>query len=238
VFGEKYPDPVRVVAIGTDAPLQSADASCAIEFCGGTHLQRTSQVGLFKILSEESVAKGVRRVTAVTGHEAVAWALEADRTLRSVSSAPKAPAGEAAGRIAAMQKEIKDLRKRPAGGGGGGMDVVAMVESPAGKVLVGSVAHGDAATMRTLCDTQRNKGAAAIFLGGADDEKVILVAMVSEELVKSSQLKAGDWVKAIASVVGGGGGGKPTLAQAGGKRPEKLPEALAAAVDFAREKLG
>jgi alanyl-tRNA synthetase len=94
--------------------------------------------------------------------------------------------------------------------------------------------------MRNLCDQQRQKGAVAVFIGAADAEegKVMLTAMVDDELARSGKIKAGDWVKAVAPVVGGGGGGKPTLAQAGGKQPDKLPDALAAAKDFAAEKLG
>ena len=92
--------------------------------------------------------------------------------------------------------------------------------------------------MRTFCDVQRQKGAAAVFVGGVDGSKVMLVAMVSDELVRSGSLKAGDWVKAVAPIVGGGGGGKPNLAQAGGKQPDKLPDALQAAADYARDQLG
>ena len=96
----------------------------------------------------------------------------------------------------------------------------------------------DAGAMRTICDTQRQKGADAVFVGGSDGTKVLLVAMVSDRLVEAGTLKAGDWIKAIAPVVGGGGGGKPTLAQAGGKDPAKLADALSAAADWARDQLG
>ena len=89
--------------------------------------------------------------------------------------------------------------------------------------------------MRNICDVQRQKGAAAILIGGVEDEKITLVAMVSEELVKAGRLNAGDWVNAAAAVSGGRGGGKPTLAQAGGKEPQKLPEAIDAAAAYARK---
>jgi len=237
VFGEKYPDPVRVIMMGhTD----SASAACSVEFCGGTHLSRTSQVGLFKILSEESVAKGVRRITAITGHGAADWARQADATLRAASSLLKASPDDIPARIEAMQNEIKKLRKKPAGGAGGAdlLDAVAL-DTPAGKVLVARAAVADPGAMRNLCDQQRQKGAVAVFLGAADEDegKVLLIAMVSDELVKTGKLKAGDWVKVTAPVVGGGGGGKPNLAQSDGKDPAKLPDALKAAADFAREKL-
>ena len=242
VFGEKYPDPVRVVAMGTTDPQTGSDPAVNnVEFCGGVHLERTGQVGLFKIVAEESVAKGVRRITAVTGPAAVEWVQQADATLREAGSLLKVPAGDIPKRIAAMQAEIKKLRKKPAAAAGpAGLSDEITLETPAGKVLVARSATADAGAMRNICDQQRQKGAAAVFLGGADEEdgKVLLIAMVSDELVKASGFKAGDWVKQIAPIVEGGGGGKPSLAQAGGKNLEKLPEALKAAADWAKEKLG
>ncbi len=226
VFGEKYPDPVRVVQIGESSA----------EFCGGTHLDHSSQIGLFKIVSEESVAKGVRRITAISGSEAVRYVQQLDGVVRSASAALRVPADELADRIAAMQKEIKKLRKRPAGGGGGDEFTPSeTIETSHGKVLIGQVALADAAAMRTLCDVQRQKGAAAVLIGGSDQGKVTLIAMVSEDCVKAGLIKAGDWVNAAAEKVGGRGGGKPTLAQAGGKQPEKLPDALRAAIEFAKQ---
>jgi alanyl-tRNA synthetase len=233
VFGEKYPDPVRVVLIGGDE-----GGHVSAEFCGGTHLPRTSVAGLFKILSEESVAKGVRRITAVTGRAACEWARRADETLQQVTASLRVPAEQAPERVAAMQKEIKELKKtRCSGGGGEPFEPEHTLDTPAGKVLVGRVDHTDADAMRNLCDRRRQKGTAALLVGGADDEKVTLVAMVSEQVAGEGKLKAGDWVKAAASVLGGGGGGKPTMAQAGGKQPQKLPEALAEAARYAEQAL-
>jgi alanyl-tRNA synthetase len=137
-------------------------------------------------------------------------------------------------RIAAMQKEIKELRKKPVGSGGAEQETV--FASPDGKVLVIKIPTADAGAMRNLCDVQRQKGASAILVGGTDGEKVTLVAMVADELVAAGKLKAGDWVKAAAAIVGGSGGGKPTLAQAGGKEPAKLDEALKAGAEFAMSK--
>ena len=228
VFGEKYPDPVRVVAVGQD----DDDAA---EFCGGTHLSRTGQVGLFKILSEESVAKGMRRITAVTGLAAVRHVRQLAETLRAAAAALRIRPDELPDRVAAMQKEIRQLRKRPADGGADEGEYV--YRSDDGKALVCRLATGDAAQMRSLCDRLRQKGAQAIFVGGPAGEKVTLVAMVDEALAAGGAVGAGDWVRAVAPVVSGGGGGKPTLAQAGGKDPEKLPEALAAAADWIRQKL-
>ena len=237
VFGEKYPDPVRVVTMGTG---EAGDPhAVSVEFCGGTHLRRTSQVGLFKIVSEESVAKGVRRITAVTGPAAAEWARQADGILKSASRVLKTSPEEIPERIESMRKEIKKLKKKPAAGPASGPADVTTLDTPAGQVVVARAPAVDAAAMRSLCDQQRQKGAVAVFLGAADEEegKVMLTAMVDDELAKSKTLRAGDWVKAVAPVVGGGGGGKPTLAQAGGKQPEKLPDALKEAERFAKEAL-
>jgi len=286
VFGEKYPDPVRVVMVGErdsgsgirdsgfgirDSGRSDEDGNrdsgfgkkqrrgslpfppetrnpkpesrVSAEFCGGTHLSRTGQVGLFKIVSEESTAKGVRRVTALTGKAAVAHVQRQDAMLHAASQLLRCRPEELPDRLAAMQKEIKELKKRPASGSGGaagggdGMTVVASLETAAGKVLLAQIASGEPEALRTLCDVQRQRGFVAIMVGGASEDKVTLVAMVDEALAKSGKLKAGDWVKAVAPVVDGAGGGKATLAQAGGKSPQKLPEALQVAATYVQEKL-
>ncbi len=238
VFGEKYPDPVRVMVIGTDDPLADADADVSAEFCGGTHLDRTSQVGMFKIFSEESVAKGVRRITALTGPAAVAHIQDIDAAVRALSGRLRAAISELPARVEAMQRELKDLRKRPAkGAGAAGLEIDHKLASPCGAVLVGRCGEADPQAMRSLCDQQRQKGAAAVFVGSASDEKVTLIAMVSEELAAGGACSAVEWVKAVAPIVGGGGGGKPTLAQAGGKDAAKLPEALAAAAEWIKGRL-
>ncbi|MCK4626934.1 MAG: hypothetical protein KAV00_16600, partial [Phycisphaerae bacterium] len=240
VFGEKYPDPVRVVSVAVDDPVKQGDENTLVEFCGGTHLERTSQAGFFKILSEESVAKGVRRITAVTGHQAVRHIQRLDEAVSSASSALRVPIEQISERIIAMQSEIKQLRKgrsaKQAGGGQFKPDFV--VKTPEGDALIGSVDFADAGAMRKICDVQRQKGAAAILLGGTAENKVMLVAMVSESLVKTGGIKAGEWVNAAATVVGGKGGGKPTMAQAGGKDAGKLPEALKVGADWLQGKLG
>jgi len=240
VFGEKYPDPVRVIAVGTDDPLAGADAAAAVEFCGGTHLDRTGQVGLFKIVSEESIAKGVRRITAMTGPAAVAYVQEIDATVRSLSAALRVPAAELPGRVDAMQKDLKELRKRPARGGAGGEENfqgTCTLASPHGDVLIGRCGTSDAHAMRQECDRRRKKGAAAVLVGSAGDGKVTLIAMVGKELAAGGKCSAVEWVQAVAPIVGGAGGGKPTLAQAGGKDCDKLPEALAAAAEWMKQKL-
>jgi alanyl-tRNA synthetase len=237
MFGEKYGQVVRVVTVGGS---EGADGqSFPVELCGGTHVERTGEIGLFKIISEESVAKGTRRITALTGLGALGHVQQIEATATTAAKALRIKIEELPDRIDAMAKEIKELRK--GGGkaaGGGEFEITGELDSPAGKVMIGQVSDADANALRTLCDVLRQKGAAAVFVAAAADGKVLLTAMVSDELIKAASIKAGDWIKAVAPVVGGGGGGKPTLAQAGGKDPAKLPEALAAAVEWVSEKLG
>ena len=234
MFGEKYPDPVRVVKIGGPGAGEAA----SVEFCGGTHLERTSQVGFFKLVSEESVAKGVRRITALTGPGAAEYVRRQAAILREASLAAKVPPAELAERIAAMQDQVKDLRKRPSGGAAAAEAELKQVADCAhGPVLVGRATLSDPKAMRGLCDNHRQKGAAAVFVGAAGGGKVTLIAMVCQTLADEGKVSAGEWVKAGAAVVGGSGGGKPTLAQAGGKLPEKLPEALDVAGEWVRRKL-
>jgi alanyl-tRNA synthetase len=246
VFGEKYPDPVRVIAVGGDDPLGKPDRETAVEFCGGTHLERTSQVGLFKIISEESIAKGVRRITALTGPAAVAHVQELDATVQALAATLRAPAGELPARIASMQKELKELRKRPAKGKESGKEdfqVAFTLESSCGQVLIGQLPTAQPQAMRQECDRQRQKGAAAVFVGGSEEGKVTLIAMVGDALAAAGgkeqrqKCSAAEWVKAVAPIVGGSGGGKPTLAQAGGKDSTKLPQALAAAAEWIKTRL-
>ncbi len=270
VFGEKYPDPVRVVSIGGGStgvapvslggtgfqPVQkgtgykpvphepsvaghspASGTTASVEFCGGSHLDRTSQIGLFKILSEESVARGVRRITALTGSAAVLYVQDLANAADQAALLLRTSPDQLAPRIAAMQAEIKKLRKgaATATAAGGAEEVI---QTPAGKVVIAQTGGTDPAALRTLCDKLRQSGAVAVLAAGADQEKVTLVAMLTEELVKAGKVKAGDWVKVAAGPVGGSGGGKPTLAQAGGKDPAKLPEALAVAKAWITEKLG
>ncbi len=233
VFGEKYPDPVRVIRIGDEA-------AGSAEFCGGTHLKHTGQIGAMKIISEESVAKGVRRITALTGLAAIEYMLSADDILRSAAVALRSKPEDVPARIEAMAKEIKELRKAgkaaPAAAAKEFSPDVT-IDTPAGAVMIGKLAVPNANAMRAECDRQRQKGAAGLFLGAASDGKVMLIAMVSDELLAAGKMTADKWIKAVAGIVGGGGGGRPTLAQAGGKNPEKLPDALTEAAKWASESL-
>ncbi|OPX21509.1 MAG: hypothetical protein B1H04_06510, partial [Planctomycetales bacterium 4484_123] len=238
VFGEKYPDPVRVVSVAVADPLKQADESALVEFCGGTHLDRTGQVGFFKVVSEESVARGVRRITAVTGHEAVRYVQRLDQAAREAALALRVPVEQVPRRVEALLAEVKRLRKRPAASGAGAFRAEYSLQTPSGRVLIGTADAADAAALRGLCDMERQKGVAAMMVGAADGGKVVLVAMVREELVKAGLAKAGDWVAVAAKAVGGGGGGKPTMAQAGGRDPARLPEALRAGRDWIAQRLG
>jgi len=184
------------------------------------------------------VARGVRRITAITGIQAVEWVLKADSVLRDVAEALSVPAEQIPQRVDAMQQEMKKLRKQSASGGGE-VSEARELDTSFGKIMVAMSGTADPTGMRSICDQNRQQGAAAVFLGGADEEngKVMMVAMVDDKLVEAGKLRAGDWVREIAPIVGGGGGGKPRLAQAGGRHPEKLSEALAGALEYAGKQL-
>jgi len=241
VFGEKYPDPVRVVAIGTEDPRQRASVEHSIEFCGGTHLRHTGEAGFFKITGEESVSKGIRRVSAVTGRGAVEYVQKMEAGLRGVSQALSAPVDEVPKRIAALQEEVKQLKKKLTAGGGAKGDATAVAgklleSAPAlgpGKLVVGEIPGASDEQLRSAMDSLKKKaGSYGILLASADDGKVNFVAAVSDDLIAMG-LKAGDWVRETAKVAGGGGGGRPQMAQAGGKDPAKIADALDAARSFA-----
>lgn len=231
VFGEKYPDPVRVLLIGAERPDQ-ATAEHSVEFCGGTHLHHTGQAGFFKIVSQESVAKGVRRVTGVTGREAVAAVQRLSSVVGSLTERFNCKPEEVPARVEQLQEEIKKLQQQLRKGAatdlqGAADKLFAAAESVNGaKIIVGEIPPGPEEQMRQQIDRLRQKaGSAVVIVGWSDDSKVQLIASVTDDLVKKG-LHAGKLVGQVAKVVGGGGGGKPTMAQAGGKDPAKLGEAL------------
>jgi len=223
LFGEKYGDIVRMVEIG--------DGSYSRELCGGTHVRSTAEIGLFKILSEGSSASNVRRIEAVTGPEGVRLLRERDAILAGVEDALRQPADHAVEAIAALRAEVKEAAKRtsePA------IDPAALAERAGAvdgaQVLTEVVDAADAKALMDIADRVKGKlgDAAAIVLGTAVDGRVHLVAAVTPALVQRG-VKAGEVVKAAAQVAGGGGGGRDTMAQAGGRDPDKLPDAIAAA---------
>ena len=223
LFGEKYPDVVRMVSMGEFSK----------ELCGGTHLDNTGQVGLFKIVSEENVAAGTRRITAVTGRAALERTRKHEALLHDTAAAIKAPVDDLPNRVAAMAREIKELKKQLATGVRAGGPTVDQMLSDAAtvgntKVVVAEIPAGTAESLRAIIDQLRQKTpSVAALLGAKDDEegKVVLVAGVTNDLI-AKKAHAGNWVKAASVVVGGSGGGRPDMAQAGGKHPEKLAEAL------------
>ncbi len=243
VFGEKYPDPVRVLLVGADSP-QQATLEHSVEFCGGTHLTHTGQAGFFRLVSQEPVAKGVRRVTAVTGREAVASVQRLAGVVDELTGRLNCKAEELPGRVEALQEEIKKLQQQLKKGTATDLQGTAdkllkeAVQVNGAAIIVGEMPNGPEEQMRQQVDRLRQKaGSAVVVIGWADDGKVQLIAAVTDDLVKKG-LHAGKLIGQVAKVVGGGGGGKPTLAQAGGKEPAKLPEALQAAKKLAGEMLG
>jgi alanyl-tRNA synthetase len=233
-FGDKYGDVVRVVEIGD---------GFSREFCGGTHLEHTGQAGFFKIVSEEGIAKGVRRLTCVTAREAVATVQKQDAILTNLMDRFRCKPEELPARVDSLQEEIKklqqQLRKGTATDLQGAADklLASAAEINGAKIIVGEMPAGPEEQMRQQIDRLRQKAVSAVVvLGWADDGKVQLLAAVTDDLVKKG-LHAGKLVGQIAKVVGGGGGGKPTMAQAGGKEPAKLGEALELAKNLATAEL-
>jgi alanyl-tRNA synthetase len=295
LFGEKYPDPARMVSMG----------AFSRELCGGTHLENTADVQALEIIAEEGVAAGTRRITALTGAKAHSHHAQTEAALeematrlgvgpgdvpaatkrlaqyvrdlkKAITSGGKPPAEppptagsrgtidsaqikaalrdaarllnvapfDALARVAAMITEVDDLKRQLAGRAAAGVlsadGLIAKAENVNGTtVIVAEAPSANANLLRQLIDQIRKKASpSAVFLATTEgDNKVVLVAGVSRELVERG-VSAGNWVRDVAPVVGGGGGGKPDLAQAGGKQPEKLPEALDKAREVARAMLG
>jgi alanyl-tRNA synthetase len=231
VFGEKYPDPVRVILIGADKP-ETATADNSVEFCGGTHLDRTSQACLFKIVGQEGVAKGVRRITAVTGPKAVEYDQQLAAVVGDLSERFHCRLEELPARIESLQEEIKklqqQLKKGAASDLAGTFDLLlaSATKSSGVSVVIGEIPAGPDDAIRTQVDRVKQKaGSCVVVVGWAEEGKVGLLAAASDDVVKRG-IKAGDLIKKIAPVVGGGGGGRPNMAQAGGKDPAKLGDAL------------
>jgi alanyl-tRNA synthetase len=220
-FGDKYGEEVRVLGIG----------DVSTELCGGTHVKRTGDIGLFKIVSESGVAAGVRRVEAVTGEGALAWVQQQEAKLQQAAAALKAPVSEVTAKIAqvldnvkALERELARLKSRLASSQGEDLADQA-VEVKGTKVLAVALDGADAKTLRETMDKLKDKlKSAAIVLGAVVDGKVSLIAGVTADL--TARVKAGELVNFVAQQVGGKGGGRPDMAQAGGTEPAKLPAAL------------
>jgi alanyl-tRNA synthetase len=225
-FGDKYGDTVRVIEIGD---------GFSREFCGGTHLEHTGQIGFFKIAGEEAVGKGVRRLTCVTAREAVRAVQEEDGVLAELTGRFRCRPTELPAKVDALQEEIKRLQQQLKKGAAtdlaGAADklLATAVDVGGAQLIVGEMPVGPEEQMRAQIDRiKQTAGSAVVVVGWADDGKVGLIAAATDDLVKRG-VHAGKLVGEIAKLVGGGGGGRPTMAQAGGKDPAKLAEALAAA---------
>ncbi|MCX7156111.1 MAG: alanine--tRNA ligase [Rhodocyclales bacterium] len=221
LFGEKYGDEVRVLDIGS---------SC--ELCGGTHVGRTGDIGLFKIVMEAGVAAGVRRIEAVCGDVAVARVQQQQALLDAVAAELKAQPAEAAARVAQIQDNVKALEKELARlksklAASQGDDLLGQAVDVKGiKVLAAALEGADATALRETLDKLKDKlKSAAIVLASTGEGKVSLIAGVTADL--TGKLKAGELVNFVAQQVGGKGGGRPDMAQAGGTQPASVPAALA-----------
>ena len=231
LFGEKYGDIVRVLDIGSTT-----------ELCGGTHVSRTGDIGLFKIYAESGVAAGVRRVEATTGNGALKLINAQQALIAQLANDLKAPTGELANKVAqlnehakSLEKELARLKSKLASSQGDDLTSQA-IEINGVKVLAAMLDGADANTLRETMDKLKDKlKTAAIVLASVNDGKVSLVAGVTADLI--AKLKAGDLVNHVAAQVGGKGGGKPDMAMAGGTDANALPKALASVEAWVKEKL-
>ena len=227
LFGEKYGDKVRVVSMGDFSK----------ELCGGTHVKNTAEIGLFKLVSEAGVAAGVRRIEALTGPSVTAYYKAQEEKIHEAAALLKTTPADLLEKIAHLQAEAKALQaeneslksKLAKEALGDVMDKVTEVKGV--KLLAASVPDVDMNGLRDLGDQLKEKlGSGVVVLASAKDGKVSLLAMVTDDAMKKGA-HAGKLIKEVAAVVGGGGGGRPNMAQAGGKNPEKIDEAVAKAAE-------
>jgi alanyl-tRNA synthetase len=237
LFGEKYGEIVRNITIGVPEPFSN-------ELCGGTHVDNTSDIGLFLILSEGSTSAGVRRIEAVTGRAAYELVQRHNRSLKRAANLLTVSMDEVPQKVDDLLEELNSSRKQIAGLR---RDLAAIefatkllnVPAVAGiPVLTAILPDADADTLRLMTDKFRQSYPNGIaVLASVQDGRPVVIAAVSEDLVKRG-LNAGELVKYVAAPLGGGGGGKPTIAQAGGKDASKLEDALQAVFTWVQDKLG
>ncbi len=232
LFGEKYGDVVRVLSMG----------DFSVELCGGTHVNRTGDIGLFKIVSEGGIAAGVRRIEAVTAHNALQWVEQGEARLNAIAGMLKATRENTPDKVQQildrnrqLEKELEQLKSKLASNQGS--DLLGQAQDIAGtKILAARLDGVDVKTLRTTLDQLKDKlGSSAIVLGAVNEGKVNLIAGVSKD--RTDRLHAGEMIGAVAQQVGGKGGGRPDMAQAGGTNPEALDVALASVTDWVRNRL-
>ena len=233
LFGEKYGDEVRVVSMG----------DFSVELCCGTHVANTANITLFKIVSEAGVAAGVRRIEALTGNNVIEYYRQMEENLHTIAKTLKTSPAEITEKITHLQKEVKELQseneslksKMAQDSLGNVMDQV--VEVKGVKVLASAVDGVDMNGLRDLGDQLKEKlGEGVVVLASAKDGKVSLLAMATQGAMDKGA-HAGNLIKAAAAIVGGGGGGRPNMAQAGGKNPDKIPEAIAKVAELVEGQL-
>jgi alanyl-tRNA synthetase len=230
LFGEKYGEVVRVVRVG----------DYSLELCGGTHVRSTGEIGLFKIISESGIGSGIRRIEAATGKRAFAYLEQLVGILQEVAQLFKSSPQDLTDRILQLQDRVKELSRdneslRSKLNRLAVADLLDQVQVINGvPFLSAQVEAGDMDSLRNMMDDLRQKQKeGVILLGAVTGDKVQLVASVSPEYVKLG-LHAGKLIKEVATICGGGGGGRPDMAQAGGKQPEKLPVALQQTAEWIR----
>src|SRR5690606_10418806 len=233
LFGEKYGDQVRVLTMG---------GGFSVELCGGTHVKRTGDIGLFKITSEGGVAAGVRRIEAVTGEQALNYLNGAEEQLKEAAALIKGNRENLLDKLSGvlernrqLEKELEQLKAKAASATGSDLAGSA-IEVGGVRTLAARVDGLDGKALLALVDQLKNKlGSAVILLGGVLDDKVVLVAGVTQDL--TGKFKAGELMKQAAAMVGGKGGGRPDMAQGGGSEPHKLDDALALTRGFVEQGL-
>ncbi len=259
LFGEKYGNEVRVVGIGEQktedrgqrtenltSDFRHLTSAFSCEFCGGTHVDRLGSIGDFKIIKEESISAGVRRITALTGPGLNAYFEKASDIVDELSVMLKVPSEALVDRVGQLIKDNKKLSKElRTAAKASGSDVMAEAKQLLQKcekigetsIIIGRLQATRIEQAREAVDMLKKKAkSAAIVLGFGDDDKATLLAGMTDDLIKKG-LKAGDIVKAIAPIIDGGGGGRPQMAQAGGKNPKKINDALKKATELIKEKL-
>lgn len=230
LFGEKYGDSVRVLNIGSSA-----------ELCGGTHVARTGDIGLFKIVAEGGIASGVRRIEAITGDKALAYVQELENTVNQAAASFKVPPADLLPRLTQMQQASRDLEKEISALKGqlaayqGEALAGQAVDVKGVKLIAAQLDGADAATLRQTATKLKDKlHNTVMVLAAVDGDKVALVAAVSKDAM--GKIKAGELVSFVAAQVGGKGGGKPDMAMAGGTQPAALPAALASVAAWVAER--